>query len=106
MAEESSTSATARARSPPNTPSPTTACTQAHAPTHIAPTRYTHTCTQSKEAGGNKNDKRGAVALRQPYLRVVGLQEDSAADGSGAPVFTCVALLTFTLNAQHNKKSA
>jgi hypothetical protein len=26
--------------------------------------------------GGNQRDKAGAVAIRQPYLRVVGFQED------------------------------
>ena len=28
------------------------------------------------DAGGNQRDKAGAVAIRQPYLRVIGFQED------------------------------
>ncbi|EFN58868.1 hypothetical protein CHLNCDRAFT_34202 [Chlorella variabilis] len=31
---------------------------------------------QGKDGGGNQRDKAGAVAIRQPYLRVIGFQED------------------------------
>lgn len=41
----------------------------AHAPTHP---RVSLPCT----GGGNQRDKAGAVAIRQPYLRVIGFQED------------------------------
>lgn len=40
---------------------------------------------QSKEKG---KDGKGAVAIRQPYLRVVGLEEDIEGDAHNSPTFT------------------
>lgn len=40
---------------------------------------------QSKEKG---KDGKGAVAIRQPYLRVVGLEEDIEGDSHNSPTFT------------------
>lgn len=40
-------------------------------------------------AGGNQRDKAGAVAIRQPYLRVIGFQEDVLnGDTARRPTFT------------------
>lgn len=40
-------------------------------------------------AGGNKRDKQGSVAIRQPYLRVIGFQEDVLnGDTARRPTFT------------------
>lgn len=50
---------------------------------HPAPTHPT-SC-----AGGNQRDKAGAVAIRQPYLRVIGFQEDVLnGDTARRPTFT------------------
>lgn len=35
-----------------------------------------HPAPPALHAGGNSRDKAGAVAIRQPYLRVIGFQED------------------------------
>lgn len=44
---------------------------------------------QGKEGGGNQRDKGGAVAIRQPYLRVIGFQEDVLnGDTARRPTFT------------------
>ena len=41
-------------------------------------------------AGGKSRDKAGAVAIRQPYLRVIGFQEDVLnGDTARTPVFRC-----------------
>ena len=40
---------------------------------------------QAKEA--NNKDGGGAVAIRQPYLRVVGLEDDIEGDAHNSPTF-------------------
>lgn len=41
------------------------------------------------QSGGKQRDKAGAVAIRQPYLRVVGFQEDVLnGDTARRPTFT------------------
>ena len=43
-------------------------------------------CSQSKDA--KTKDGKGGVAIKQPYLRVVGLQEDIEGDSHNSPTFT------------------
>ena len=57
--------------------------------------RWRHTLTRHRRnhaprrAGGNQRDKAGAVAIRQPYLRVIGFQEDVLnGDTARRPTFT------------------
>jgi DNA replication licensing factor MCM5 len=40
------------------------------------------------QAGGNKPQQKGAVAIRQPYLRVVGMEQASEATSGGANTST------------------
>ncbi len=48
-----------------------------------------HPPTPLYGAGGNQRDKAGAVAIRQPYLRVIGFQEDVLnGDTARRPTFT------------------
>ena len=45
----------------------------------------------SKDSGGPKRkDTNGAVAIRQPYLRVVGIEGDLDEDARQTRAFTCV----------------
>lgn len=41
---------------------------------------------QTKEA--KNRDGKGAIAIKQPYLRVVGLEEDIEGDSHNSPTFT------------------
>ena len=41
---------------------------------------------QSKDA--KSRDGKGGVAIKQPYLRVVGLEEDIEGDSHNSPTFT------------------
>lgn len=65
------------------TPKPRTPHRPFASPT-CPPTPWAHLC-----AGGNQRDKAGAVAIRQPYLRVIGFQEDVLnGDTARRPTFT------------------
>ena len=41
-----------------------------------------------QESQTKSKDGKGGVAIRQPYLRVVGLEEDIEGDAHNAPTFT------------------
>lgn len=47
---------------------------------------FVHCKLQSKEA--KNRDGKGGVAIKQPYLRVVGLEEDIEGDSHNSPTFT------------------
>lgn len=44
----------------------------------------------SKESGAKGKDTNGVVAIKQPYLRVVGIEGDLDEDASRIRAFTCV----------------
>jgi len=54
--------------------------------------------TQPKENGGSKKqDAKGGVAIRMPYLRVVDIQDDSDSDSFTAN-FTCASHVPILLD--------
>lgn len=59
---------------------------------HASPGRSRTRCQQSTEStdalASPLQDKAGAVAVRQPYLRVVGLEEDTEGNSRSMPTFT------------------
>ena len=45
-----------------------------------------HCCVQTKDA--KSKDGKGGIAIKQPYLRVVGLEQDIEGDAHNSPTFT------------------
>ena len=61
--------------------------------------RTVYVCLQTKDA--KSKDGRGGVAIKQPYLRVVGLEQDIESEAHNSPTFTSVPLPSSALFSVH-----
>ena len=64
--------------------------------------RLMECCGGRQMADRGKKDTKGAVALRQPYLRVVGLLDDIEEDARNSPTFSCVPGAPLATYAAHH----